>query len=83
MPRFTVYEVQEVTETRRYQYTVEAETAEEAIEAVKCADFSVGDMEEVGVMGETDYGDTGHCAFPADQPEPDDAWEKALAELIA
>ncbi len=81
MPRFTVYEVQEVTETRRYQYTVEAETAEDAIDIVRSGDGT--EMEPVGLMGETDFGDTGHFAFSADQAEPNDAWEQALAELIA
>lgn len=82
MPRFTVYQVQDVSETRRYQFTVEAESAEDAIDAVRCGDFPADAMEEVGRIGEPEFGDTGEFACPADQPEPDDAWELAIGELV-
>jgi hypothetical protein len=65
MPKFIVCEVQEEIVWRKFQYEVEAASAEEAITKVRCGE--AGDAEEMGHYGDTDLGRSGFAASPADE----------------
>jgi hypothetical protein len=79
MPRFNVYEVQEITETKIFLHIVEAADPEEAVSKAKNGD-RIGEIEDQGRIGEPEYGRSG-WAVHADNR--DQALTEAHQDMLA
>jgi hypothetical protein len=80
MTKFKVYEVQDCSTWRKFLWTVEAETQEEAIALV--VDGEGGDPEDFGTYGDEDFGDSGFSTEGWSEAA-DDMPEKALCRARA
>lgn len=77
MAKFTIIEVQEVKRLRKWVHEVEADTEEEAIDAVSRGDGEL--VSDGDNIGDEDYGDSGWAAV-RDEDEAD-AEDRALEEF--
>ena len=82
MPKFTVYEVQEITEWRRWRYEVEAESADAARELVMEQQDPSLTAIDCGTDGECEYGDSGWAVRGEDE-EAGDPWQDASQDFAA
>lgn len=70
--RFTVYEVQEVTEWRAFRYELRAVDFDDAVERIQAGE--AGPVDE-GTVGETDFGESG---FALSRTEAVEALDRML-----
>lgn len=78
MPTYIVYELQEVSEWRKYRHTVQADSAEEAQEIVM---EGRSEPEDLGTYGSEDFGRAGYHVAPDEGTTEPDGWVKAAEDL--
>lgn len=80
MPKFTVYEAQEVTKVQVWEYEVEADDNAAAIAMVQAGNGP--DAIDAGTRGDFEYGESQWCAAEGTSSERDQQHEEAIDQAV-